>query len=471
MEQTAPSLPSTASAARRPDLGWLGIIRLGLVQTALGAIIVLTTSTLNRVMVVELALPAILPGLLVGLHYALQVLRPRWGFGADKGQRATPWIIGGMGMLAAGGFVASLATALMTINLVAGIGLAILGFILIGVGVGASGTSLLVLLAKRVAPDRRAPAATLVWLMMIFGFAATAGVAGHYLDPFSIERMVAVAAILCALAFAVSVLAVLGVEGQGGVVQQAAKSDDMPFRTAIAEVWAEPRARLFSLFIVISMLAYSGQDLILEPFAGIVFGFTPGGSTKLSGVQHGGVLLGMIFVAVVAGPLAKGRLGSLGFWTMAGCVLSAAVLLALVIASNVGPAWPLKANVFALGVANGIYAAAAIGSMMLLATSGRGEREGTRMGLWGAGQALAMGAGGLVGAGAVDLAKWLSGSPFVAYASVFTGEAILFLVAAVLAAKVSAFNAQPQGSSSQTATSHLAQVQALAIGSNPERAR
>ncbi|MEM9302461.1 MAG: PucC family protein, partial [Pseudomonadota bacterium] len=62
------------------DIGWLGIVRLGLVQMALGSIVVLTTSTLNRVMVVELALPALLPGLLVGIHYAVQVLRPRFGY-------------------------------------------------------------------------------------------------------------------------------------------------------------------------------------------------------------------------------------------------------------------------------------------------------------------------------------------------------------------------------------------------------
>ncbi len=48
------------SAPATRSLGWLGIIRLGLVQTSLGAIVVLTTSTLNRVMVVELALPAML---------------------------------------------------------------------------------------------------------------------------------------------------------------------------------------------------------------------------------------------------------------------------------------------------------------------------------------------------------------------------------------------------------------------------
>ena len=92
-------------------LGWLGIFRLGLVQAALGAVVVLMTSTLNRVMVVEYALPASLPGLLVTLHYAVQALRPRFGHGSDAGGRRTPWIIGGMAVLAAGGALAGLAAA------------------------------------------------------------------------------------------------------------------------------------------------------------------------------------------------------------------------------------------------------------------------------------------------------------------------------------------------------------------------
>jgi hypothetical protein len=78
-------------------LGWLaGIVRLGLVQTCLGAIVVLTTSTINRIMVVELALPAMLPGILVGLHHAVQMSRPRFGHGSDVGGRTTGWIVGGM---------------------------------------------------------------------------------------------------------------------------------------------------------------------------------------------------------------------------------------------------------------------------------------------------------------------------------------------------------------------------------------
>ena len=90
-------------------LGWGGIVRLGLVQTALGAIVVLTTSVMNRVMVVEYALPAMLPGILVALKDVLQLSRPRVGYGSDVGGRRTPWIVGGMAVLALGGVVAAVA--------------------------------------------------------------------------------------------------------------------------------------------------------------------------------------------------------------------------------------------------------------------------------------------------------------------------------------------------------------------------
>ena len=119
-------------------LGWLGIFRLGLVQTALGAIVVLTTSTINRVMVVELAMPAMLPGALVGLHYAVQLLRPRFGHGSDAGGRRTPWIVGGMAMLAIGGVAAATATAWMSTQPVGGILLAILACVLVVDAIGAA---------------------------------------------------------------------------------------------------------------------------------------------------------------------------------------------------------------------------------------------------------------------------------------------------------------------------------------------
>lgn len=423
-------------AAASPTLSWFGIVRLGLVQTALGAVVVLTTSTLNRVMVVELALPAMLPGLLVGIHYALQVLRPRLGYGSDLGGRRVPWIVGGMAVLSGGGVLSAMATALMGTHLAAGIALAVIAFGLIGIGVGAAGTSLLVLLAKRTAPARRSAAASIAWIMMITGFIVTTAAAGHALDPFSPQRLVLVSSIVSAAAMVLTLLGTWRVEGAPTRSSSSARSHHQSsFRADFLQIWNEPQSRRFAIFIFVSMLAYSAQDLILEPFAGSVFAMTPGETTKLSGVQHTGALIGMILVPVINALVPAWRTKSTQ-WIVAGCAASALALVSLALAALAGPVWPLRASVLLLGVTNGVYAIAAIGAMMNLVGAGHENREGTRMGLWGAAQAISFGMGGLVGTAASDAARWLLSSVPVAYATVFAAEAMLFIVAACLAVRI-----------------------------------
>ena len=451
-----------SAAADRPSMSWIGIIRLGLVQTALGAIVVLTTSTLNRVMVVELALPAILPGALVGLHYAIQVLRPRWGHGSDVGGRRTPWIIGGMAVLATGGVMAAFATALMSDSTALGTALAVLAFLVIGVGVGASGTALLTLLAVQVKASRRAPAATIVWLMMIAGFAITAGVAGSFLDPFTMDRLILVTSAVSALAFAITVAAIWRVENPAfnqtalAAAPGADSGTKAPFTQALKQVWGEAEARQFTIFVFVSMLAYSTQDLILEPFAGVVFGMTPGETTKLAGIQHGGVFTGMVLVAVIAGVFAKSRQRVLRLWTVGGCLGSAGAFAMLALGGLAGETWPLKANVFALGLANGAFAAAAISSMMNLAGRGRASREGVRMGLWGAAQGTAFGIGGFIGTAAVDINRLLFAADNHAYATVFALEGCLFMLSAYLAARIGSKAATGSQQSVMPSTLHTA---------------
>ena len=433
-------------------LAWTGIARLGIVQACLGAIVVLTTSTLNRIMVVEHALPAVLPGFLVAIHYLVQITRPRMGHGSDLSGRRTPWILGGMVLLACGGVVAALATVWMAHEQVAAICLALVAFVMIGLGVSASGTSLLAMLAKRVDEKRRAGAATLVWMMMIAGFAVTAGVCGKLLDPYSATRLLTVSSTVSVVAVLLTMLALYGLERDiapsaevlpTAITGTPATQERHDFRAALREVWAEPTARRFTLFVFVSMLAYSAQDLILEPFAGTVFNMTPGQTTQLSGLQHAGVLLGMLLVAV-SGALnarfgqvrALRHIGSLQAWTLGGCLASALALVGLVAAGTAGPGWPLPANVFILGVANGAFSIGAIGSMMRLAGQGVNGREGMRMGLWGAAQALAFGLGGLLGSAASDLARILIGAPGAAYGAVFFFEALMFLISAVMAWRI-----------------------------------
>ncbi|MCJ2053284.1 BCD family MFS transporter [Methylobacterium sp. J-070] len=431
--------PERAGAPEQ-HLGWPQIVRLGLVQTALGSVVVLMTATLNRVMVVELALPALVPGLLVALHYAMQVLRPRWGYGSDRSGRRTPWIVGGMALLCLGGVGAACGTALAATHLVLGLALAAGAFLCVGIGVGAAGTSLLVLLAGGVAPARRGAAATIVWVMMIVGFAVTAPLAGHFLDPFSGLRLVAVSGTVSLVAFCVAALAVVGVERRLALrppePEPEPEAARRPFFAVLAEVLADPVARTFTLFVFVSMLAYSAQELILEPYAGLVFAMTPGATTKLAGLQHGGVLAGMLVVAGLT-LMARGTpLASLRLWIALGCAGSAAALFALASGAAGGTDFPLRQTVFALGMANGAYAVAAIGSMMALAGRGDARERGTRMGVWGAAQGIAFGAGGFLGAVAVDALRLVTAEPVQAYAAVFAAEGGLFLVAVVLAARL-----------------------------------
>ena len=409
-------------------LSWLQIVRLGLVQMCLGAVVVLTTSTLNRLMVVELALPAVVPGFLVALHYGIQITRPNWGFRSDTRGNRTAFVIGGMAVLSLGAFLAAVGVVLTPEARAFGLTLSVLAYILIGVGVGASGTSLLALLATATEARRRAAAATITWLMMILGIAVTAGTVGAFLDPYSPMLLLEIVGIVTLGAVILTTLAVWGIESR---VIAEREADPAPFRQGMAEVWAEPRARAFTLFIFLSMTAYFMQELILEPYAGLVFGFSPGQSTQLSGAQNGGVFVGMLAVGIAATGM---RLGSLRLWVIAGCLGSAVALSLIAALGQIGTAFLVPA-VVALGFFNGMFAVAAIGSMMALAGEGRHAREGTRMGLWGAAQALAAGFGGLAGAAAADLLRLTLDIPS-AFGLVFLAEAALFLLSAAIALRV-----------------------------------
>ena len=110
---------------------------------------------------------------------------------------------------------------------------------------------------------------------------------------------------------------------------------------------------------------------------------------------------------------------------------------------QVSPDWRISAIVFLLGLANGIFAVAAIGAMMTLATEGTAAREGTRMGVFGAAQAIAFGVGSFLGTVAVDVARTLLPDLASAYGSVFIAEGGLFLIAAAFAARLTLARVAP----------------------------
>lgn len=404
---------------------WGTLIRLCLVNTAIGGLAALPVNLFNRLMTVELALPALLPGLLVALHYGVQLSRPVFGHRSDAKGGRTPFIIGGLALVGLGVLGAAWGIALAENSTAVALLVWALSYIAIGLGIGASGTSFLALLAH-VSGPRKGAAATLAWLFLIAGAIAASIGTGIALEPYSPERLIAVVGAVVTMCVLLSVVATLGVER---TVTTPPPAQDIKLSDALRTTWADPAARQFTGFVFLSILAFYLSELVLEPFAGHVHGLSPEDSTKLSGGKDGASLLGMIG----AGVLSQLRIGSLRFWAITGCVISAAGLLAL------GLTLPIVPATVVLGLGNGLFVVGAIGSMMQLAAAHE-RATGTRMGVFGAAQAVAAGLAGLIATGTLDIARTVLPDA-AAYGTVFTFEAALFLAAALMAARV--MRAQP----------------------------
>ena len=429
-------------------MNWFSILRLGLVQLCIGSSVVIPLSTLNRLMKVELALPATIAGFLIALHYAVQLTRVNWGYLSDKTQNRSQWIIFGMLILGIGGVLASASIPLIESNFAYGIMLALFSYTLIGFGVGAAGTPLLALLASYSSKSQKGFAASITFLMMILGLAITGITAGIILDPYSHQKLIKITASLAIITNILSYLSLKNLEKSLQNSVDARKPNainyDVPFLEGIKKVWMEREARLFTIFIFISMGAFSMQDPILEPFAGEVFGFAVGESTKLDGFHKIGTLIGIILIILCLSKFRIGfgslsiakneRLGSEKFWLITGCLFSA---FSLFIISLLGLTYRdpgiLNSVVFLFGISNGVFTAGILGTMLHLASKDSGDNNtGTRMGIWGAAQAYATMIAVFFSTVLVDILGLMMNSIPSVYGIVFLTAASFFIAAAFL---------------------------------------
>ena len=429
-------------------MNWFSIFRLGLVQLCIGSSVVIPLSTLNRLMKVELALPATIAGFLIALHYAVQLTRVNWGHLSDKSRNRSQWIVLGMLILGIGGILASASIPLIESRFSYGIMLALLSYSLIGFGVGAAGTPLLALLATYSSKSQKGFAASITFLMMILGLAITGITVGIILDPYSHQKLIKITSSLAILTNIISFLSLRNLErslqNSSNALTQNTINSDVPILEGIKKVWMERDARLFTIFIFISMGAFSMQDPILEPFAGEVFGFTVGESTKLDGFHKIGTLIGIISIVLCLSKFRIGfgslsivkneRLGSEKLWLITGCLFSA---LSLFIISLLAFAFTepnlLNSVVFIFGISNGVFTAGVLGTMLHLASRGSGDnKEGTRMGIWGAAQAYATMIAVFFSTLLVDILGLIMTSLPSVYGIVFLTAASFFIASAYL---------------------------------------
>ena len=164
-------------------------IQLGLIHVAVAMTLVPINSTLNRVMIKELALSATLVAILASLPYLFAPIQVAIGSFSDRnpilGYRRTPYIVFGLLLCVFGLVISPQAAFLMGTNFVAGIGLGILAFGAWGMGFNFATVSYLSLATELSGERGRGKTISIMWFMMITSIILTAIVLSQLLDPFS----------------------------------------------------------------------------------------------------------------------------------------------------------------------------------------------------------------------------------------------------------------------------------------------
>jgi len=426
-------LPFADAASQELPLGRL--FRLSLFQAAIGLTMALLVGTLNRVMIVELGVPAWWVALSVGLPLVFAPLRALIGYRSDThpsalGLKRLPYLW--MGNLLMFGGLSIMPFALLLLSdppdgtvWTGRIGAA-LAFLLVGAGMQITQTAGLALASDVSPPDKRPRVVALLYSMLLVGMVVGSALLGSLLDDFSPKRLIQVVQGAAVLVVVLNLLSLWKQEARQ--VKRGAREPD-GFSRNWKRLMAMPKMRRFLWTVGLGTAAFSMQDIVLEPFGGEVLGLDVGLTSSLTALSAGGALLAFILSA---------RWISRGFDS---CRLAAlGVLLGLPAFACVIFSAPMEsANLFRFGAALIGFSGGFFSVGMLVTAMELPERDLTGMvlGAWGAVQATAAGASMALGGvlrdlvGSLAQSGWLGqtlNSPATGYSFVFHLEIYLLFV-------------------------------------------
>ena len=428
--------------AATPELPLRRLLRLSMFQVSVGMAIVLMVGTLNRVMIVELAVPASLVAAMIALPLLVAPFRALIGFRSDNhrsalGWRRVPFLYRGT-MLQFGG-LAIMPFALLVLSgageaAVAppwvGLAAAALAFLLVGAGMHVIQTAGLAL-ATDLAPAEAHPRVVgLLYVMLLLGMVGSALLFGAMLDPFSPGRLIQVIQAAAVTTLVLNGVALWKQEPRGGAVRAAAtpREPSPAFRDAWARFRQGGQVERQLLAIGLGTMAFSMSDVLIEPYGGQVLRLSVGDTTRLTAALALGGLFGFAWASRVLGrgtdPL---RLAG------GGALLGLPAFAAVTLAAPLDSTMLFTAGTLLIGFGGGVF-----GHGTLTATMGAAPRgqAGLALGAWGAVQAsaagLGMASGGIIRDVAASLLAADPGGDALAYAVVYLAEMALLAAALVV---------------------------------------
>ncbi len=416
---------------------WLPFADAASPELPLGRILrLLLVGTLNRVMIVELNVPATLVAAMVCLPFLFAPLRALIGYKSDThrsvlGWRRVPYVW--FGSLLQFGGLAIMPFALLVLS-GGGVGPVIYGqigaalaFLLVGAGLHTTQTAGLALATDLATPATRARVVALLYVTLLVGMVASGVIFAWLLTDFSPVRLIQVIQGAAVATMVLNVVALWKQEARNPA-RTAADIERPAFRTLFRQFIARPRAARFLVAVALGTAAFNMQDIILEPYGAQVLKLSVSGTTVLTALLATGALAAF---ALAARTLAAGvdpyRLAGLGL--VSGLVAFPSVIFA----GAIDAPDLFRCGTVLIGFGGGLFAVSTLTIAMELE---EGVDHGLAVGIWGAVQASSAGIAIALGGGIKDGVEALVGAqalgpglsdPSVAYSAVYHLEvALLF---------------------------------------------
>ncbi len=419
---------------------WLNVLRLGLFQFGMGLALAPLTGTLNRVLIDEMGIQAILVGFLLAIHYFVSPIRAMIGFQSDKdrsvGHWRTPYVMLGA-MLTFGGLVC----APFTLVLLSGDGMMRLPYWLIliictaiflayGVGANIVETIYLALVSDITPPRERGKVLAVLWVMLVLGTVFSSIVLSWLLEEYNSMKLIQVMQGSAVVFMLLTFLALFGQERLNPDGTVVSHTDETRIRLSLWEsikLLAKQRG-LRDLFLVlfIATTAFATHDVLLEPYGGQVLNMSVAATTQLTALW--GVAM-LVSITISGWLLWRGK--SPLMLIVGGCVLGMAGFLTVSLASSEAYVNPFRGGVWLIGMGRGMFIVASVALVMSLTDVGH---AGLFLGLWGVMQAVAQGFGTMGGSLLRDVAYWQTQNVALGYTVVYATSFLFLIVSLALIA-------------------------------------
>jgi BCD family chlorophyll transporter-like MFS transporter len=406
-------------------------LQLGLIHVAVAMTLVPINSTLNRVMIKELAISATLVAILASLPYLFAPIQIAIGSYSDRhpilGLRRTPYIFVGLILCVVGLLVSPYVAFLMADNLPLGILAGLFAFGAWGMGYNLSSVSYLSLASEISGENGRGKTIATMWFMMIVSIIATAIGLSRLVDPYTPEALIRAFGYVAASALTLGLVGLIKLEPRSSNSSSKTSSEAYTVKQMTSAITQNPVARIFFVYLLLLLAAILGQDVLLEPFGAEAFGMTVTQTTRITSIWGTFVLVAILIAGLLEGRMAKkaiAQLGNLG--ALSGFVL-------IVVSGLTRSTSIFYTGVTLLGLGTGLSTVANLSLMFDLTAPGM---VGLYIGAWGFSNALSRLTGNLLAGILRDVVNQFTGQALSGYLVVFIIESLMLLVASVLLIRI-----------------------------------